>query len=69
MPSAIHLGLRRPGIRGGCGVAGSAADAAFCFCVFPATPRVRGSVSMVMVSSLNVGGIVVIIGNPRWARY
>ena len=61
MPSAIHLGLRRPGIRGGSGVAGarlgddglrwaSLAGAAL------ARLALRGSMSMVMVVVPGVAG-------------
>ena len=58
MPSAIHFGLRRLGIRGGCGVTGGpAAGAAFDFRVFPDDVAVRGSVSIVIVLPLRIGGI------------
>jgi hypothetical protein len=50
MPSAIHFGLRRPGIRGGWGVAGDpAAGATFNFLDFAADVAVRDSVSIVIV--------------------
>jgi hypothetical protein len=57
MPRAIHFGLRRPGIRGGCGVPDGAAGAIFCLFVFAGEPPLRGLVSIVMVSFLNIGEI------------
>src|SRR5829696_2193233 len=59
MPSAIHFGLRRPGIRGGGGVTeASAADTVFDFRVFSGDLAVRDSMSMVIVgSSSSKGGV------------
>src|SRR5215207_2506686 len=65
-PRAIHFGFRRPGIRGGCGVAANpAAEVACCFRTLRDDRVVRGSVSMVMVWSLNAGGIAWSSGGSR----
>jgi hypothetical protein len=52
MPSAIHFGFLRPGIRGGRGVPGdSAADRVFEFRVFSDVLVVRDSMLIVIVAS------------------
>src|SRR3712207_726098 len=60
MPSAIHLGLRRPGIRGGSGVAagvvGAAGAAGLRLLARWRPVALRGSMSMVMVVVPGVAG-------------
>jgi hypothetical protein len=60
MPSAIHFGFRRPGIRGGCGVIGdSAPDRAFDFRAFSDVLVVRDSMSMVILAPRALRIVVV----------
>ena len=61
MPSAIHFGLRRPGIRGGCGVTG---DAAFDFRGFAGDGAVRDSMSRVIAFLLGFGGVSSHLESP-----